>query len=252
MKALQTNIVVLILLLMISSSLSAGNELKIIRRSPNAFDVQLNASEDVAGLQFSLQASTGVSLGDVEPGNLTGTSPSMMSSYRTNDSTVNFFILNSQSKIFPHGSGTLVSIHFTCAKSLTMVKAMLTHVMVINSNGDSLGVTTVNYISNNASPSSFPGDKSLSVVLGQNYPNPFNPATMLNYQLQKPGHVRLSIYDMSGREISRMVDRFQNEGTYEIQWSSTSVTGCTMSSGIYIARLTVDHVSVSRKMLLTK
>jgi hypothetical protein len=251
-KTLQRYIDVLIIALLVSSPLYAENELKIIRRSSNVFDVQLTASDDIAGLQFCLQASSGVSLGDVQPGTLTGTSSSMMSFYKTNDSTANIFILNSQNKIFPRGSGTLVSINFTIEKTLSFFEAMVTHVMVINARGDSLGVATVNYIWNEATSPLFSGENITAFALGQNYPNPFNPATKLNYRLQKPGQVRLSIYDMRGREISRLVDQFQNEGMYEIQWSSKSETGYTMSSGIYIARLTVNNVSIARKMLLTK
>lgn len=68
--------------------------------------------------------------------------------------------------------------------------------------------------------------------LGQNSPNPFNPSTTLNYQIQKNSFVKLVIFDMLGREVSKLVNAEQNEGTYSVLFNASD-----LSSGIYFYRL---------------
>ena len=54
-----------------------------------------------------------------------------------------------------------------------------------------------------------------SFALGQNFPNPFNPSTILTYRLKVPAQVRLSIFDITGREVTRLVDQYQYVGEYQ-------------------------------------
>lgn len=91
--------------------------------------------------------------------------------------------------------------------------------------------------------------------LMQNYPNPFNPNTKINYTLPRSAQVRLIIYDMLGRQVSKLVDEIQSAGYYTQQFNAGN-----LSSGIYIYQLQAyDSGSKSsqifqftRKMLLVK
>jgi photosystem II stability/assembly factor-like uncharacterized protein len=87
--------------------------------------------------------------------------------------------------------------------------------------------------------------------LGQNYPNPFNPMTFIKYSVKDAGLVKLSIYDMLGREASKVVNQFQNAGTYTVQ-----VDGSNLSSGAYFYKLTVtgsnNTFTETKKMVLSK
>ena len=83
--------------------------------------------------------------------------------------------------------------------------------------------------------------------LSQNYPNPFNPTTAISYQLPAASYVELSIYDIQGREVTRLVDGFQSAGTHQAAFD-----GSDLSSGIYFARLQADGFSQTRKILLVK
>ncbi len=83
--------------------------------------------------------------------------------------------------------------------------------------------------------------------LYQNYPNPFNPETTLRYDLPAPGHVTLTVYDLSGRSIARLVDGYQFAGTHTLQFD-----GSDLASGVYIYRLTASGSTVSGKMVLMK
>ena len=65
-----------------------------------------------------------------------------------------------------------------------------------------------------------------------NYPNPFNPQTTIHYQLPVNGHVKLQVYDLSGRLVQALVDKNKPAGEYSITWNAENV-----SSGIYFYHL---------------
>jgi photosystem II stability/assembly factor-like uncharacterized protein len=82
--------------------------------------------------------------------------------------------------------------------------------------------------------------------LCQNYPNPFNPVTTIQYELPRPGVVRLAVYDVTGREVSVLVNENQSAGTYE-----STFNGSSMTSGVYFYRIrSSDFVSVKRMVLI--
>ena len=89
-------------------------------------------------------------------------------------------------------------------------------------------------------------------VLYPNYPNPFNPVTTLSYTIPQDGHVTLTVFNLSGKPIARLMDRYQSAGTYFTRWDGTSADGYTVSSGVYFCVLSqMDH-TVSRKIILLK
>jgi photosystem II stability/assembly factor-like uncharacterized protein len=93
--------------------------------------------------------------------------------------------------------------------------------------------------------------------LGQNYPNPFNPTTTIEYALPEPGHAILSIYDVTGREVTTLVDENQNPGRYRISWDGRDHTGHSVSSGVYFYRLSTNRGGnasdrYTKKMLLAR
>jgi flagellar hook assembly protein FlgD len=123
--------------------------------------------------------------------------------------------------------------------------------MVTNSKADSLGVAVDNLEWSNKSTIAANSD-SKSFLLGQNYPNPFNPTTRIAYQLTKAAQVHLSVYDITGREVNRLIDQYQPVGDYSVEWNSNATSGNKLSSGIYFARLGVDNEIATRKMIMTK
>ena len=54
-----------------------------------------------------------------------------------------------------------------------------------------------------------------------NFPNPFNPSTTIVYELNKPGHASLSVYNVLGKKISTLFDGRQGVGRYEFVWDGT-------------------------------
>ncbi len=81
-----------------------------------------------------------------------------------------------------------------------------------------------------------PDDFSLS----DNYPNPFNAVTRIRYSLPRSSNIKLTVYDMLGREVAVLVNGTQGAGYYEKVFD-----GSAFASGIYFYRLEVIDVSVS-------
>ncbi|MBC8214712.1 MAG: trypsin-like peptidase domain-containing protein [Candidatus Marinimicrobia bacterium] len=82
-----------------------------------------------------------------------------------------------------------------------------------------------------------------------NYPNPFNPSTTISYQLQAPSSVLLSIYNMNGQLVDKLVSTgsIQEAGYHEVVWDASEY-----SSGIYFAKLQVSSFTETQKLLLIK
>jgi photosystem II stability/assembly factor-like uncharacterized protein len=83
----------------------------------------------------------------------------------------------------------------------------------------------------------------------QNYPNPFNPSTNIKFALPKAGMVTIKIYDMVGREITKLL----NNQYYPAGWQNIIFNGSNLASGVYFYQLTVDENLIStKKMILVK
>jgi len=94
-------------------------------------------------------------------------------------------------------------------------------------------------------------------VFFQNYPNPFNPKTGIRYsvpaqsgrdgQVSGVSEVKITVYDVLGREVAVLVNEKKEAGTYEVRFD-----GSRLASGVYIYRLTAGSFVQSRKMLLLR
>ena len=79
------------------------------------------------------------------------------------------------------------------------------------------------------------------------YPNPFNPVTTLTYSLPVMDHVKIAIYDMSGRWVETLVNEHQTAGYHQVMWN-----GNDQASGIYFARVESAGQVTSQKLILVK
>lgn len=89
-------------------------------------------------------------------------------------------------------------------------------------------------------------------MLFQNFPNPFNPATTIEYAVVIESPVEMAIFDIQGRKVRTLVDEVKSPGRYNVVWDGTNDKGDTVSSGIYLYRLTVGTSSSVRKMLVIR
>jgi hypothetical protein len=89
--------------------------------------------------------------------------------------------------------------------------------------------------------------------LDENYPNPFNPETEIRFTLHVPATVSLSIFNVLGQEVARLIDEEAlAAGPYQFRWLARDQRGASLTSGVYLYRLTADGYSESRKMLLLR
>ncbi len=70
-----------------------------------------------------------------------------------------------------------------------------------------------------------------------NSPNPFNMATTLAYDLAQPARVLVTIYDLQGRAVRRLSDRFQDAGRHRLIWDGMDDSGQRAAAGVYFYRL---------------
>jgi photosystem II stability/assembly factor-like uncharacterized protein len=79
------------------------------------------------------------------------------------------------------------------------------------------------------------------------FPNPFNNATRIPFDLDKPGHVRLTVYNATGQAVATLVDREMTAGNHVIPWM-----GDGLASGIYLVRLEQGSLYQIQKMVLLR
>ena len=88
--------------------------------------------------------------------------------------------------------------------------------------------------------------------LAPNFPNPFNSATLITYHLSSPGPVQLVIYNVLGQPVRTLVDQSQAAGSYQIRWDVLDQRGVSLSTGIYIARLSYPGGVQTQRLLYLK
>jgi len=84
-------------------------------------------------------------------------------------------------------------------------------------------------------------------LLSQNYPNPFNPTTNIEFSAPKKGSVRISVFDMTGREVATLINEVLSIGKYRVDFNASN-----LSSGTYFYKLTAEGYSSVKKMVLVK
>ena len=85
-----------------------------------------------------------------------------------------------------------------------------------------------------------------------NYPNPFNPSTTLSYVIPENSFVTITIYDVLGREVSTLMNNYQDAGFKTVIWNSTNNQGNPVSAGVYFYQVRAGSGIQTNKMLLLK
>jgi len=75
----------------------------------------------------------------------------------------------------------------------------------------------------------------------QNYPNPFNATTVIPIQLENSYHVKLTIYDLKGKEVRSFDKGYLPNGYYKVTWNSKNGAGNGVASGVYLSSLYLDN-----------
>jgi fibronectin-binding autotransporter adhesin len=92
-----------------------------------------------------------------------------------------------------------------------------------------------------------PRDIPTEFSLSQNYPNPFNPRTTIKYSIPQTNFVSITVYNMLGKEVSKLVNEEKLSGSYEVQFD-----GSKLSSGVYFYSLHAGKFIETKKIMLLK
>ncbi|MGE5313806.1 MAG: S8 family serine peptidase [Acidobacteriota bacterium] len=96
------------------------------------------------------------------------------------------------------------------------------------------------------------GALPLACVLGQNFPNPFNPSTSISYTTPQRGTVKLSVFDVIGRNVAVLVNGEEPAGAHRVFWNGRTGNGAPASAGVYFYRLEAAGMAIVKKMVLLK
>ena len=139
----------------------------------------------------------------------------------------------------------------TCSTLNSLIFLNANNGFIFGDNGIILKTTTGGLTAVNQNISVYPESFSLS----QNYPNPFNPVTNIKFEIPKTGFVKITVYDLLGREVTSLVNEQMQPGSYSVDWDASN-----FPSGVYFYRLEAGDPSTgsgrsfveSRKMVLIK
>lgn len=90
-------------------------------------------------------------------------------------------------------------------------------------------------------------ERPRATALHAAFPNPFNPTTTIRYQIEETLPVRVSVYDVLGREIATLVNQVMPAGVHQVVFDATH-----LASGMYIYRLQAGNEQITRSMMLVK
>ena len=144
-----------------------------------------------------------------------------------------------------NGNGRLSNL---CAGSYTVVGPSAASVTIpttssvsLNSSGPS-GLWSCDECNNNK-----PINQTFKYELQQNFPNPFNPITKILYSIQSPNNVKITVYDISGKQVTTLVNEYKSSGSYSIDFDASN-----LSSGIYIYKLESGSFTDIKRMMVIK
>lgn len=90
-------------------------------------------------------------------------------------------------------------------------------------------------------------DLPTSFQLGQNYPNPFNPTTEIQFGVDRPGNIDLSVYDVLGQRVATLARGYYRPGKYRVSFDAAE-----FAAGVYFYRLQTENRSLTRRCMLVK
>ncbi|MBW6514505.1 MAG: T9SS type A sorting domain-containing protein, partial [Candidatus Syntrophosphaera sp.] len=101
-------------------------------------------------------------------------------------------------------------------------------------------------------PNEDPQNQPLISKLHQNYPNPFNPSTTIRFDLATQSNVKLSVYNVKGQLVRRLLNEARSAGTHNIVWDGRDAQNRPVSSGIYFIRIESRDYTSTRRAILMK
>ena len=86
--------------------------------------------------------------------------------------------------------------------------------------------------------------------LAQNYPNPFHAETVIEYVLDKPAGVSITVYNLLGQAVTKFNDGHQVAGVHQVSWDGQTPEGVRLPSGVYFYTLDVDGERINTRFMI--
>jgi hypothetical protein len=86
-----------------------------------------------------------------------------------------------------------------------------------------------------------------SFILSQAFPNPFNPSTTINLHLENDGLVKVSVFNLAGKEVVQLTNQFVEAGVHSMTWDAND-----NPSGVYLIRAEMNGATSVQKVILLK
>ncbi len=86
-----------------------------------------------------------------------------------------------------------------------------------------------------------------SCALFENYPNPFNPTTSVRFRVSGVSDVKITVFDLLGREVAVLVNERKTPGTYQVNFDGTG-----LASGVYMYRMSAGSFTQTKRMILIR
>lgn len=100
--------------------------------------------------------------------------------------------------------------------------------------------------------SSDPMPEGVRIDLAPGVPNPLRSHVLVRYRMAIAGHVRITIHDVTGRQVAKLVDRVESAGNHEVVWEARDDDGGRVPIGLYFARATLGDQTRSTKLVVRR
>jgi len=89
-----------------------------------------------------------------------------------------------------------------------------------------------------------------SITQINNYPNPFSSSTTINFQLGNRSKVNLTVFNVKGQLIRKLIDSKVKPGTHAVVWDGFDENNQKVPSGTYFYKLNTNKCNIVKKMIL--
>ena len=227
--------------------------LTLEKATQNELNLVLNADSDIYGLQFDL---------NYDPQKIRLSEENINHMFSSNDVRSNMsvyskvkepglarviiFDLQGQPIITSDNTENVLSLSYESLSTANNFSVTIDNIVAAGLHGEEITVS-VNEVFDFSSDNegTIPGETQLY----ENFPNPFNPATSISFDLAdaNQGNVSISIYDMTGREVSNIHNGWLNSGYHQFTWDASNI-----ASGNYFAIISAPGFTDRIKMTLIK
>jgi hypothetical protein len=228
-----------------AARISTGDVLSVKGGTTVDVPIVLTTTNPLAGIQISLDYDRDI----MTPGEpITTERSSGMSVAHTIDSgTVLILLYDVAGKTISPGSGPVLTIPFTVSQNAEGLSEIVFREVILADEQAKAVPTEVK-----SAPITIEKALPTEYALVQNSPNPFNPETVIEYQLPEDAYVTITIYNVLGQEIRRLVDGRMPGGFYSVVWDGANGLGQYVASGIYFFRMQAGDFTSVRKMMMLK